>query len=218
MKLARWAILAGGILVAAATILVLRPRPSEPFPMAELVPANAVFYAGFPRFEELEDLPGPWAQELRKKLEPSRPHLAGGLALYVDRSGEWVVLARLTRGSALLAGAEVENGAAVVAQTPQALARHKAREGSLAELPEFKQLGSRFFFNLEPLKLRGRFRDFSAIGVDRFPDAAFVLRGRALYRGGLFRTYLEQYVQAPRHGVPGGSAAARVALTEHFPR
>ncbi|HVR85020.1 MAG TPA: hypothetical protein VMU54_11960 [Planctomycetota bacterium] len=218
MKPARWAILAGGVLVAAAAILVLRPRSPEPFPLAELVPANAVFYAGFPRYQELEDLPGPWARDFRRNLEPFRPHLAGGLALYVDRSGEWVALARLTRGSALLAGTEVENGAAVVAQTPQALARHRAREGSLAELPEFKKLGSRFFFNLEPLKLRGRFRDFSAIGVNRFPDADFVLRGRALYRGGLFRTYLEQYVQAPRHGVPGGPAAARVALTEHFPR
>jgi hypothetical protein len=218
VKRARWAILAGAILVATAAALVLRPRPSEPFPLAELVPANAVFYAGFPHYRELEELPGAWALELLGKLEPSRPHLAGGLALYVDRWGQWVVLARLTRGSTLLAGAAVENGAAVVAQTPEALARHRSREGSLAELPEFKKLRSRFFINLEPLKLGGRLRDFSAIGVDRFPDAGLLFRGRALYRGGLFRTYLEQYVQAPRHGLPEGPAAARIALTEHFPR
>jgi len=210
--------LAGGVLVAAAAVIVLRPRPAEPFPLAELVPATAVFYAGFPRYQELEDLPGPWAEELRTKLAPARPHLSGALAFYVDRSGEWVMLARLTRGSALLAGPDVENGAAVIAQTPQALARHKTREGSLAELPEFKQLGSRVFINLELLKLRGRFHDFSAIGVDRLPGEALALRGRALYRGGLFRTYLEKYVQAPRHGVPDGPAAARVGLTEHFPR
>jgi len=197
---------------------VLRPRPIEPFPLAELVPADAVFYAGFPDYRELESLPGARAQEIRKKLEPARPHLSGGLAFYVDRSGEWVLLARLTRGSAFLAGAAVEAGAAVVAQTPEALARHKAREGSLAELPEFKQLGSRFFFNLEPLKLRGRFRDFSAVGLDRFPGTGLTLRGRALYRGGLFRTYLEQYVQAPRHGTPYGKGPVQVALTEHFPR
>jgi len=210
--------LAGGILAAVAGVVVLRPRPIEPFPLAELVPADAVFYAGFPDYKELESLPGSRAQEIRQKLEPARPHLSGGLAFYVDRSGEWVLLARLTRGSALLAGAAVENGAAVVAQSPEALARHKAREGSLAELPEFKQLGSRFFFNLEPLKLRGRFRDFSAVGLDRFPGAGLTLRGRALYRGGLFRTYLEQYVQAPRHGTPGAKGPVQVALTEHFPR
>ena len=137
MKRARWAILAGGILVAAAiaAVVVLRPRPVEPFPLAELVPADAVFYAGFPRYQELEELPGAKAEEIRRKLEPARPHLAGGLAIYVDRSGEWVLLARLTRGSTLLAGAAVEDGAAVVAQTPEALARHKARQASLADLP-----------------------------------------------------------------------------------
>src|SRR5438045_2664929 len=132
--------LAGGILVAAAGVIVFRPRPAERFPLSELVPADAVFYAGFPHYKELDEFPGARAEEIRKKLEPARPHLSGGLAFYVDRSGEWVLLARLTRGSALLAGAAVENGAAVVAQTPEALARHKAREGSLADLPEFKQL------------------------------------------------------------------------------
>jgi hypothetical protein len=220
VKRARWAALLGILLVAAATAVMLRPRPVEPYPLAELVPANARFYAGFPDYRELEELPGPWSKKIREQLAPSHAHLAGGLAVYVDDAGEWVLLARLTRGSAMLAGTAVENGAAVVAQSPEALARHRAREGSLADLPEFKQLGLRFFLNLEPLKLRGRLHDFSAIGFDRVPGADLVLRGRALYRGGLFRTYLERYVQAPRHGVPdpGTPAAAQVALSEYFPR
>ena len=218
MKRARWVLLAGVLLAAGAAAVVLRPRPLERFPLAELVPAKARFYAGFPDFRELEELPGPWAAEIRAKLEPARPHLAGGLAIYGDAAGEWVLLARLTRGSALLAGAAVEDGAAVVAQSPEALARHRTREGSLAELPEFRRLGSRFFVNLEPLKLRGRLHDFAAVGFDRVPGADLVLRGRALYRGSLFRTYLEQYVQAPRHGAPAGPAPAGAVLTEYFPR
>jgi len=217
VKRARWLVLAV-VVIAGAAAIALRPRPVEPFPMAELVPADALVYAGFPRFQELAELPGRWAEEVRKKLEPAHPHLAGGLAVYVDRAGEWVVLARLTRGSALLAGATVDNGAAVVAQSPEALARHQAREGSLAMRPEFQQLGSRFFVNLEPFRLRGRLHDFSAIGFDRVPGSDLVLRGRALYRGGLFRTYLEQYVQAPRHGSVDGPAPLRVSLTDHFPR
>jgi hypothetical protein len=217
VKRARWAVLAGILGLAAAAAVMLRPRPVEPFPLVELVPADARVYAGFPDYRELEQLPGRWAEELRKKLDSSRAHLAGGLAFYVDRAGEWVLLARLTRGSAILAGATVENGAVVVAQSPEALARHRAREGSISLVPEFQQLASRFFVNLEPLKLRGRLHDFSAVGFDRVPGADLVLRGRVLYRGGLFRTYLEQYVQAPRHGVPAGPPAA-VALTEYFPR
>ncbi|HZE95570.1 MAG TPA: hypothetical protein VE981_00950 [Planctomycetota bacterium] len=219
MKRARWAVLGGvAVILAATAVVVLRPRPAERFPLAELVPADAIFYAGFTHYQELEELPTPWAAEIRKKLDPVRPHLSGGLAFYLDRNHEWVTLARLTRGSALLAGAEVENGAAVIAQTPEALTRHKAREGSLSDLPEFKSLGLRCFFNLERLKPRGRLRDFSALGFEVASTSPLTLRGRALYKGGLFRTYLEQYVQAPKHGAPGGAAPARIALTEHFPR
>src|SRR5262245_22998598 len=212
-------LLAGGVAVlAVGAAWLLRPRPPEPFPLAELVPADAVLYLGFPDYRELDRIPTPWSEEIRRQLDPARPHLAGPLAVYLDRSLQWVALARLTRASAALAGAEVRDGAAVVAQTPEALARHQAREGSLAQLPEFQALGSRYFFNLELLKLRGRFRDFSAIGFDLKPGPPFVIKGRALYRGGLFRTYLEQYVHAPRQGFPEGRAPLQASLTEHFPR
>ncbi len=211
-------VLAGVLLLAAAAAGLLWPRPTERYPLAELVPADVLFYAGFADSRELEALSTPWSEELKKRLEPARPHLSGGLAVYIDRSHQWVTLVRLTRAAALLAGAEVENGAAVLAQTPEAMARHKAREGSLAELPEFKSLGTRYFVNLERLKPRGRLRDFSAAGFDVVSMSPLTLRGRALYKGGLFRTYLEQYVHAPRHGGPAGAAAVQVALTEHFPR
>ncbi|MBV8879533.1 MAG: hypothetical protein JO332_06210 [Planctomycetaceae bacterium] len=219
MKRARWAVVAGVLAVAAAAaVVVLRPRPPERFPLAELVPADALFYAGFSRYEELESLPGLWTQELRKKLEPARVHLSGGIALYVDRAREWVLLVRLTRGSAMLAGAETENGAAVFAQTPEALSRHRTREGSLAELAEFKELGLRGFLNLERLKPKGRLRDYSAVGFEIGGRSPLTIKGRALYRGGLFRTYLEQYVQAPRRGLAEGPAPVKATLTEHFPR
>lgn len=217
MKRAKWAVLAGVIVVAAAAVVALRPRPTEPFPLVELVPADALAYAGFSHYRELERLPGAWTEEIRRKLDPAKVHLSGGLALYLDRAKEWVLLVRLTRGSALL-GAETENGAAVFAQTPEAMTRHKAREGSLADLPEFKSLGARVFVNLERLKLRGRLRDYSAAGFELLPGPPLTVKGRVLYRGGVFRTYLEQYVQAPRHGAPGGAAPLKAALTEHFPR
>jgi hypothetical protein len=207
------------VLVLGVTLACfLRPRAVEKFPLAELVPADAVFYAGFPDYRELDSLQTPWSEEIRRRLDPARPHLSGGLAIYMDRSFQWVALARLTRASAALAGAEVRDGAAVVAQTPEALARQRERSGSLAELPEFRALGSRCFFNLEILKPRGRLRDFSALGFEIQPGPPFLLKGRALYRGGLFRTYLEKYVHAPRHGAPEGSSALQASLTEHFPR
>jgi hypothetical protein len=219
VKRRTWALLGAGILALAVTAACLfRPRPPEKFPLVELVPADAVLYAGFPDYREIDLIRTPWSDEIRKRIDPLRPHLAGPLAVYLDRSFEWVALARLTRASSAFAGAEVVNGAAVAAQTPEAMARHKAREGSLAELPEFKALGSRFYFNLEILRPGGRLRDFSAIGFDFQGAEPFVLRGRALYRGGLFRTYLEQYVHAPRHGAPEGSAPFQASLTEHFPR
>lgn len=219
MKRRGWTVLGGVFLVLAGIAAWLaRPRPPEAFPLAELVPADAVFYAGYRDYRELEAIRTPWSEELRKRLDPARPHLAGPIAVYLDRSLQWVALARLTRASALIAGAEVENGAAVAAETPEALARHKAREGSLDRLPEFVTLGSRIFVNLEPLKLRGRLRDFSAIGLELRSSDPFVFHGRALYRGGLFRTYLEKYVHAPRHGAPEGSAPFQASFTEHFPR
>lgn len=218
MTRTRWAVLAGVLLLAAAGAALFRPRPVERFPLAELVPADALFYAGFADPSELEALPTPWSRELCRKLEPARAHLSGGLAVYVDRAGQWVSLIRLTRAAALLAGAEVEQGAAILAQTPEAMARHKAREGSLADLPEFQSLGARVFVNLERLKPRGRLRDFSALGFSVTSTSPLTLRGRALYRGGLFRTYLEQYVHAPRHGGAEGADPVQIVLTEHFPR
>lgn len=209
---------AGVLVVALAAAWLFRPRPVESFPLAELVPADAVLYAGFPDYREIETLKTPWSEEIRKRLDPARPHLSGAMAVYLDKSFQWVALARLTRASAALAGAEVIDGAAIVAETPEALARHKAREGSLAELAEFKTLGMRMFFNLELLKPRGRLRDFSALGFELASADPIVLRGRALYKGGLFRTYLEQYVHAPRHGGPEGSGPLQAVLTEHFPR
>ncbi|HVE41708.1 MAG TPA: hypothetical protein VNM14_17580 [Planctomycetota bacterium] len=219
MKRGAW-IVSGVVLLLLGVTLAsfLRPRPVEKFPLAELVPADAVFYAGFPDYRELETLRTPWSEEIRKRLDPARPHLSGGLAVYVDRSFQWVALARLTRASAALAGAEVRDGAAVIAQTPEALARQRTRTASLAELPEFQALGSRCFFNLEILKPRGRLRDFSAIGFEIRPGPPFTMKGRALYRGGLFRIYLEKYVHAPRRGAPEGGSALQATLTEHFPR
>lgn len=210
---------AGGLALAAlACALLLRPRPPEALPLAELVPADAVFYAGFRDYREIDALQTPWSEEIRRRLDPARAHLAGPLAVYLDRSLHWVALARLTRASALIAGAEVEDGAAVAAQSPEALARHRAREGSLAQTAEFRALASRFYLNLELLKPRGRLRDFSALGFELQSASPFVVRGRALYRGGLFRTYLERYVHAPPTGGPQGSSPIQGALTEHFPR
>jgi hypothetical protein len=212
-------VFAGGLAVlAVGAAWLFRPRPPEPFPMAELIPADAVLYLGFPDYRELDRIPTPWSEEIRRRLDPARSHLAGPLAVYLDRSLEWVALARLTRASAALGGAEVVNGAAVAAQTPEALVRHKAREESLDALPEFQALRSRFFLNVERLKPRGRLRDFSAIGFELHSTSPFVLKGRALYRGGQFRTYLEQYVHAPARGLPEGTAPFQATLTEHFPR
>lgn len=197
---------------------LFRPRPVEKFPLLERVPADAVFYAGFPDYRELEAIRTPWTEEIRRRLDSARPHLAGGLAVYLDRERQWVALARLTRSSALLAGSEVEDGAAVAAQTPEALARHRTRRGSLGELPEFRSLGSRFFVNVGALKVGGRFRDFSAVGFELRSSSPLVLDGRALYHGGLFKNHLDSYVGAPGHGVPEGTAPIQAALTEHFPR
>jgi len=211
-------ILLGLLAAAVAALFVARPRPLEPLPLAELVPADAVAYAGFQTPEQLEVLRTPWSQELRKRLEPARAQLTGAIAFYIDSKGEWVTLLRMTRAASLLSGAEVDGGAAVFAQSPEALSRHKARKGALSERPEFRSLGKRFFIDLEPLKLPGRLGDFSALGFNVTEDGALFVRGRALYKPGVFRTYLEQYVQSPRHGALEGDAAVKLALTESFPR
>ena len=77
------------------------------------VPADAVVYAGFPDVRRLAEIPG--LEDLADRLEPARAHLSGAAAVYVDRHGDWVFLARLTRLAALVAGGEVENGAFVAA-------------------------------------------------------------------------------------------------------
>jgi len=222
----RWIGVAAAAAVAAgiaAWALLLRPRPPEEFPLAELVPDDALFYAGFPDLASLERaaarLPREWVDPLRSALEGSRPHLAGGAAVYFDRGGEWIFLARLKRLSALAGGAERDGDAAVVAQSPAALARHRGRARPLAGHPEFRALGSRLFVNLEAFRLKGRLRDFTAAGLaleDAGPE--IVLRGRAAYRGAFYRYSLEHYVHAPRAGGLPSGAPAGAALVEHLPR
>jgi hypothetical protein len=203
-----WILLGTALLgLAAGLAWLLRPRPPEAFPLIELVPADAVLYAGFPDYRTLEQLPLPDQEELRRRLEPARPHLAGPAAVYVDRDGGWVFLARLTRASALVAGADVEDGAAVVASSPETLARHRARKGRLDALETFRALGSRIFLNIDALRPVAR-RDFSAAGFELVSARPLVLRGRALTRGELFRLYVERYVQAPRRPVPEGAVGA----------
>lgn len=225
----RWSILGGGILSLGVSVAyLLWPAPSEPFPLADQVPADAVFYAGFSDFRQIESLGLPWSGELLGRLDPVRPFLSGPLSIYLDRSQEWVVLARLRQVSAPLTKAELVRGLAVSAQSSLAMARHKASTTSLLEVPEFRTLGSRFFLNLKRLSLGGRLRDFSAVGFDldrvpslspgSVPAPALKLRGRALYRDGIFRLYLEHYVQAGRHGNPGGSLPLAASLIEWFPR
>jgi hypothetical protein len=203
-----WILLGTALLgLAAGAAWLLRPRAPEEFPLVELVPADAVAYAGFPDWRVLERLPFPGREDLAKRLEPARPHLSGAAAAYLDRHGEWVFLARLTRASALVAGAEVEHGAAVVAQSPEALARHRSRKGSIADLDSFRALGSRLFVNLDALGFRAR-RDFPALGLQLVSADPLVLRGRAVTRGELFRLYVERYLQAPRHRPPEGALGA----------
>jgi hypothetical protein len=217
-----WIPLGAAAALSAVAAFVFRPRAPEAFPLAELVPADAVFYAGFRDLARLEALlpllPADPARRLREGLDSARPHLSGGAAVYLDREGQWVFLARLTRASALVAGGEVENGAAVVAQTPEALARHKARKGALAGEEAFRRLRSSGFLNVRALRLPGRFRDFEAAGFEVESVDPLVVRGKAAYRGSVLRLFLEQYVQAPGQGPPPGDSPAAAAFTEHFPR
>ncbi len=217
MRRTSW-ILLGLLAAAVAALFLARPRPLEPLPLAELVPADAIAYAGFQTPEDLEVFRTPWSQELRKRLQPARAQLTGAIAVYIDAKGEWVTLLRMTRAASLLSGAEVDGGAAVFAQSPEALSRHKARKAALADKAEFQSLGRRWYVNLESLKLPGRLGDFSALGFNARGDGALFVRGRALYKPGVYRTYIEQYVQSPRHGGLGGDATVQLALTESFPR
>jgi hypothetical protein len=208
----RRVLVGSALLLAAGAAALLRPRPPEEFPLAHLVPADAFVYAGFPHWRELEARLGAFLPEdSRRKLDEAKPHLAGPVAVYLDRERRWVFLARLTRISE--AFADVEDGAAVVAESSEALARHKARKGALADLASFRALRSRVWIDLEPLRLPGRLRDFSALGLELGEDR---ITGRATYRGGLFRLYLEQYLKAPGRGAPPGAATA--ALADSFVR
>jgi hypothetical protein len=203
-----WILLGTALLgLAAGAAWLLRPPPPEAFPLVELVPADAVLYADFPDYRTLEALPLPDAGGLRRRLDPARPHLAGPAAVYVDDSGGWVFLARLTRASALVAGADVEDGAVVVASSPETLARHRARKARLDGLETFRTLGSRIFLNLDAFRPAAR-RDFPAAGFELVSLRPLVLRGRALTRGELYRLYVERYLQAPRRPVPEGAVGA----------
>lgn len=191
-----WLVLGGAALaLGLGAAALLRPRGPEPFPLAELVPADCVVYAGVPDVQRLAGIPG--LEDLAARLEPARAHLSGAAAVYVDRHGEWVFLARLTRLAALVADGEIENGAFITAKSPAALARHKARTRPLLELDTFRALGKTVFINLDALRFHAR-RDFAAIGFDLESVNPLRLKGRALYRGDLFRLYVEQYLHAPR--------------------
>ena len=59
VKRRSWIVLGSALgALALAAALLLRPRPPEPFPLAELVPADAVVYAGFPDVRRLAEIPG----------------------------------------------------------------------------------------------------------------------------------------------------------------
>ena len=212
------AVLAAGLLAA-----FLGPRGPEEFPLAELVPADALAYAGFPDTRRLEELaakfPGAVTEEARKRFDEAKPHLSGAVAFYLDSKGEWVGLARLTRAAAAFAGATVEGDAAVFAQTPAALERRRARTGALIDVPAFRRLKSQGFVNLEALGLGGRLADFSAAGFRLEGGDPWTLRGRALYRPDRYRLYLERYVQAPRDaGAAPGGPPFQLAMTDPFLR
>ncbi len=219
----RWGVAAAALVaLSAALAAFFLPRSAEEFPLAGLVPADALFYGGFPDARSLEDLasklPADWTADLLSGLEEARPRLAGGVAVYLDRELEWVLLARLTRTAAALSRGVVEDGAAVFARSPGALARHRARKGALADLESFRALGSRLFVNLAPLRLPGRLGDFRAIGLEVAGADPWVVRGRAAYRAGLFRLYLEEYANLPGRGAPQGGGPVAAALAESFVR
>jgi hypothetical protein len=217
-----WLVLALLVPAGGATVALLGTRPPEEFPLADRVPSDAVLYAGFHDYRRIEELaarlPSGWTAELRRGLEEARPHLAGNAAFYLDRELEWVFLARLTRTAAALSRGETDGGAAVFAQTPAALARHRARRVPLAELEIFQELRSRLFVNLERLRLPGRLGDFRALGLELEGTDPWVLRGRARYRSAVYRLYLEEYARTPGRGAPRGGGPVSASLAGSFAR
>jgi len=211
VKRSGWVFLGVTALAAAGLLAAfLGPRPPEEYPLAELVPQDARFYAGFVdyrRFEELvSKIPGAWKEEDKQKFERAKPHLAGAVAFYVDTKGEWVGLARLTRAAALLG--DVEGDAAVFAQTPAALERFRGRVGTIRDLPAFQRLKSRFFLSLDGVP-----GDFEALGFELECSPSWVARGRAVYRPDRYRAYLERHVPSPRRA----GAGEGLAMSGTFP-
>jgi hypothetical protein len=213
----RRAVLGGLLVLVAGAAVLLRPRGPEEFPLADRVPADAFAYAGFATLDDFAAAARTWKVEAPlERLEAARPHLAGPVAVYLDRERRPVFLARLTRGAALFAGADLDVDAAVVAENPAARELHRQRRRTLAERLEFRSLGMRGFVDLAALRLPGRLGEFRALGFEL--DGAGGFRARALYPQGEYRLYLERYVQARRHGAPERPAPLEATWTEHAPR
>lgn len=208
----RWFILAAALAALGATgVALLGPFGEEAFPLADRVPADALVYVGLPDGSLIDRLPEAWTESFRADLREARPFLAGGLAVYLDREGEWVALARLRRGSALMADERValDGNAAVIARSPAALRRHRERTAALADDPVFRSLGRRIYVNLQALRLPGRLGDFSAVGCDVESGPPWKVSGTAIYRRGLRRLYLDRYVHRARVGGVEGDGCAR---------
>lgn len=219
MNRSRWVILVLVLAAAGGGVALFRPRPIEEFPLAELVPDDAVFYAGFPdlrRFEEIAaKVPGAWTDENRKKFEEAKPHLSGALAFYLDSKGDWVGLARLTRAASAIAGGTVEDGAAIFSSHPAAIERRRARKGALADLPAFRRLGFPCFLNLASFDLEGPLSDVVAAGFRVESADPWRLQGRLAYRADRFRTFLERAVPAPlTAGVADGGPGIQWVSTD----
>jgi hypothetical protein len=214
-----WVLLGSVLIAGGLAAAFLRPRSPEEFPLAELVPADALAYAGFPDLSQFEAvatrIPGAWSEDDRRRLDGSRSHLSGAIALYLDLHGEWVLLARLTRAAAAIGGETVEGDAAIVAQSPAAMERWRARKGSLLDLPTFRRLAQPCYLNLETLARADDLVDFTAAGFRIEGTDPWRVRGRLLYRADRLRTILERSVQAPRSaGTGAGQTALQLVATD----
>jgi hypothetical protein len=214
-----WVLLASVLIAGGLAAAFFRPRPPEEFPLAELVPADALAYAGFPDLSQFEAvanrIPGAWSEDDRRRLNGARSHLSGPIALYLDPGGEWVLLARVTRAAAAIGGETVEGDAAIVAPSPAALERWRARKGSLLDLPTFRRLAQPCFLNLEALGRADDLVDFTAAGFRIEGTDPWRVRGRLLYRADRLRTFLERSVQAPRSAGTGtGGTAVEFVATD----
>jgi hypothetical protein len=203
----RWA---AGALVSAAALaagLALWPR-QESSPLTDHVPENALLYAEFGSLAEAEALaavlPPEWSDPILSRLAESREHLTGKVAIYLDGEAEWVALAR------------VKGDVSVIAQSPDALERHRSRKGSLSQNPRFQ--GTPIHIDFEALRLPGRLGDFSTAGLEVVPGPPLTLRGRLSYRRDRFRICLEHYVHAPPPAAPSGTAPVRASFPEYLPR